>query len=205
MRTITISKGNKKIGRIANVSTVAGVHCDGKSSLCSDPNFCYAMRFLFKLHGPKYMDNYLASLSADYVPYMIATIPTYTKHAKFPSFRLHVSGDFPSVAYVDKWIVIIDALKDIKFFAYTRNWTVAEYMPSLERLRALPNIQLFASLDNSMSQDPPAGWRVAYIAGDSRANGFDCPEEARPKKKKNCEECKFCFMGSRGNVIFTPH
>jgi hypothetical protein len=112
-------------------------------------------------------------------------------------------------------------------WAYTRSWRVPDLLPDLERLRALPNVQLFASMDQSHTDLPPEGWRRAWIDGDTRAGQplelrahedgditrnvrtFDdtmslvCPEET--KHKTNCAECRYCFDGQTNDVTFLRH
>ncbi len=145
--------------------------------------------------------------------------------------RAHVSGDFDSVEYINNWIVRLEERPDVIFWAYTRSWRVPELLPALERLRALPNVQLFASMDVSTPNLPPDGWRRAWIDGDPRAGdvisvaahtelaetieGFEllktedgvknliCPEET--KAVENCQECGFCFRGQRNDVVFLKH
>src|SRR3990167_3149990 len=86
--------------------------------------------------------------------------------------RIHVSGDFTTVDYIEGWIVRLKERPDVTAWAYTRSWRVPELLPALERLRVLPNIQLFASMDSSTKELPPEGWRRAWIDGDARS-GFD--------------------------------
>ena len=145
--------------------------------------------------------------------------------------RLHVSGDFDSVAYIENWIQRLKESPGTTCWAYTRSWRVPELLLALERLRALPNMQLFASMDKSHSDEPPAGWRRAWIDGDPRGGTpfqihahsekaemfrhFEtqhtgtgvktliCPEET--KAVLNCEGCGFCFAGPRNDVTFLEH
>lgn len=147
--------------------------------------------------------------------------------------RIHVSGDFNSNDYIANWIERITDRPDVKVWAYTRSWRVPELLAPLEVLRTLPNVQLFASMDNSTEELPPHGWRVAWINGDKRMSAdydaaidrnhnvyldrlhlpdeirfdvhqsFTCPEETG--HKANCEECRYCFDGKRNDVTFLKH
>lgn len=142
--------------------------------------------------------------------------------------RLHISGDFDTVRYIDNWIERLNERPDVTCWAYTRSWRVAGLLPALERLRALPNMQLLASMDKSHPDVPPTGWRRAWIDGDPRAgapievlahdydtsvkansNTFDgdfsfvCPEETG--KKANCVECGYCQHGRKHDVTFLLH
>lgn len=77
--------------------------------------------------------------------------------------RIHVSGDFDSAPYIDQWIERLTERPDVTAWAYTRSWRVPALLPALERLRALPNMQLFASMDYTTEALPSTGWRRAWI------------------------------------------
>lgn len=141
--------------------------------------------------------------------------------------RIHVSGDFTSPSYIHNWFVQLNERPDVTAWAYTRSWRVPELLPHLELLRSnLPNLQLFASMDSSTVELPPAGWRRAWIDGDDRADlhvntredgrwkvhnrvavgnvaTYICPEET--KRKANCVECQYCITGKRNDVTFLKH
>jgi hypothetical protein len=191
---VSISPKNPKLGPIASFSTPPGVTCPGASEWCVT---CYAKKYfrMYKNVQTAYERNRQARTESDFVDTMIAKI-------KGPFFRIHVSGDFDSLEYIDQWITIAKARPDVAFWAYTRSWNVPTLVEALDRLRALPNVQLFASHDATMSA-PPSGWRVAGIEGTDTVRGYACPEQNG--RKANCLDCGYCFRGKRGNVIFTVH
>lgn len=146
--------------------------------------------------------------------------------------RLHVSGDFDSYDYIVNWIARMIERPDVVMWVYTRSWRMSHLLPALEALRALPNVQMFASMDVSVAELPPEGWRRAWIDGDPRqgetysrvpahsaaaealspwslqltqegTKAVICPEET--KAVPNCEACGFCFKGQRNDVIFLKH
>ena len=177
--------GNRKLGRLGTVNREAGATCPGASSECL--TFCYAKKGLFKTYGIQ--AKYAAS---------VLTLPTkYT-----PAVRIHASGDFDTVEYIEFWIGEVQRHPDTKFWAYTRSWNVAELLPALELLRAEPNMQLFASTDMSMPE-PPAHWRVAYVETDTRFRGMECLEQNG--KMPDCKTCGYCFAKPKGNVKFLMH
>lgn len=217
-------KGNLKIGpgvytysRIAgNANQTPFGTCPGSTPECEA--ICYAKRI-----GGPVRDQYLANSMTTYVP----ELPEDARLV-----RIHVSGDFDSIVYIDAWIWHLTARPDVTVWAYTRSWRVPELLPALEQLRCMPNMQLFASMDVSAKEMPPAGWRIAWIDGDPRAGaptgilshteeavdafkGFSllrtasgtktlvCPEET--KSVANCEECGYCFDGKRNDVTFLKH
>lgn len=197
--------------------TYAGT-CPGSTPECEQ--ICYAARPV-KENGPV-LEMWRRNSVTDLVP----PIPEDAK-----LLRLHVSGDFNSVAYIENWIARLTERPDVTCWAYTRSWRSPELLQVLERLRALPNVTLLASMDLSTKDMPPDGWRRAWIDGDPRAGtvlsidahteaaegiaawallrtedgvkSLICPEET--KAVANCEACKFCFEGARNDVTFLEH
>lgn len=192
--------------------------CPGSTPECE--RICYAARVTEEMGDVASM--WLRNTMTDAVP----PIPEEAKILRF-----HVSGDFNSVTYVSNWITRISARPDVQVWGYTRSWRVPELLQHLENLRALPNVQLFASMDKSTPEMPPDGWRRAWIDGDPRAGEvykilahtdkaamfkhFEvqdtgdhvktliCPEETFAAK--DCQECGFCFAGPRNDVTFLEH
>ena len=146
-------------------------------------------------------------------------VPPIPDEAKY--LRLHVSGDFTSETYIENWTRRLTERPDVLMWAYTRSWRVTGLQLALEELRALPNVQLFASMDESTPELPLIGWRRAWIDGDSRAKhegmqhtmdnwrtfdstpSYTCPEETG--RKPNCVSCNYCIKGTRGDVTFLRH
>ena len=122
--------------------------------------------------------------------------------------RLHVSGDFYDNAYIDKWIDIIANSPSWHFFSYTKSWRVPSLIAKLNELRELPNVNLFASTDNT-SGPPPPNWREAAIDGmehktPAKNDRFmTCKQQLH--QKSTCDDCKFCFRAPKGNVRFITH
>lgn len=212
--------GNTKIGfgvhtysRLAGNPALGNVGgtCPGSSPECEA--ICYAKR----IGGlARYM--YEGNAGSDVPP-----IP-----AECQILRIHVSGDFDSIDYIASWYNRLKERPDVTAWAYTRSWRVPSLLAALEALRSLPNMQLFASMDESVPEMPPAGWRRAWIDGDTRAGepvvmrahsmeviskrnfvtadgdrSFICPEET--KHKQNCLTCGYCFEGRLHDVTFLRH
>ncbi len=116
--------------------------------------------------------------------------------------RIHVGGDLYSPEYIKAWMAICKARPDVRFWAYTRSWTVGWLCQKLEPLRRLSNMQLFASVDETMPM-PPKGWRMAFIEGDSRATGLPCKEQHQ--QAVSCHACGYCFKPRKGHVVFKAH
>jgi hypothetical protein len=118
--------------------------------------------------------------------------------------RIHSSGDFFSVDYVEWWNSIVRARPAVSFWAYTRSWAVPALREALEKLRSESNVQLFASWDDSMPL-PPNEWRLALVdrAMTSRTGHLSCPEE-QPNGPQ-CASCGFCISPDERDVLFHLH
>jgi hypothetical protein len=124
--------------------------CPGSTPECE--RICYAERPVAEMNtvASMWLEN---SMTDD-----VAPIPEEAK-----LLRLHVSGDFNTVVYIENWIKRLTERPDVTCWVYTRSWRVPELLPALERLRAMPNVQMFASMDASCPDVPPEGWRRSWI------------------------------------------
>jgi len=214
----SITQGNDKLGAlIYGWSLPAGEKiCIGASALCAF--LCYAKSGFFRMRNVKqsHMRNYLFSLTDEFATWTIATIVSLYIRV----VRIHVGGDFYSVEYVEKWIEIAEACPKTRFFAYTRSWRDEECLPALIRLAALPNVELWWSMDRETGSAPLIrGIRRAYLAVNDidakhapddcdlvfrdeddtvmkKANGVQvCPVENGVKTKVpiTCSSCGICW------------
>lgn len=181
------SNGNTKLGKgVGVVNRLPGATCPGASAWCA--RACYAKRGQTRMQHPLYTTRYIE-------------LPN-----KLPAIvRFHASGDFDTTDYIDWSIDVVRRFPSTKFWAYTRSWTLPELLPSLERLRSEPNIQLFASTDETMMQVPPVGWRIAYIQGDQRYAGIGATCMEQTGKMPTCKSCSYCWRKARGHVEFITH
>ena len=191
---IRFSKGNSKVGPMAVFNIPAITSCPGRTPWCS--THCYAAKVERRWSAPREM--YAANLRALSEGAPLPTLPRGTTIV-----RIHANGDFYSAEYAQQWAAYVANNPGVTFYAYTRSWRIAAILPALEALRALPNMTLFASMDESTTDAPPSGWRVAYIAGDEKASGPLCMEQTG--KQPNCVACGYCFKAKRGNIQFTTH
>lgn len=215
-------KGNTKLGEgVYTYSRLPGNDefgtCPGSSEECEA--ICYAKRIDGVVKAMYAQNSY-----TDDVP----EIPSDAK-----LLRLHVSGDFNSHDYVINWITRMVGRPDVTMWTYTRSWRVPTLLPALEALRGLPNVQMFASMDQSITEEPPKGWRRAWIDGDARqgethttlpahtdgarlyftdwqlqqtqdgTKALICPEET--KAVSDCAACGFCWKGQQNDVVFLKH
>lgn len=201
MNAATLSKGNAKTGRsIVTVSRTPGDTCPGASDWCNAllaDGACYAKKAFTQYTQTR--NQWSVNASVNEAPAM----PARKRNGAQINLRIHVSGDFDTVEYIESWIAALAERPDITAWAYTRSWRVEALVDALEALRALPNMQLFASLDPTIEEMPPVGWRIAAIEGDGRVVGPICMEQTGAKA--DCASCGYCFKGQRNNVIFKAH
>ena len=62
--------------------------------------------------------------------------------------RVHASGDFFSIDYINAWYVIASQFPNIKFWTYTKTRGVmgAQWDIALDRLESLPNFNIVDSM-----------------------------------------------------------
>ena len=196
--TLCIGRGNIKLGPALTFSLPSRLTCPGASPWCLSR--CYAFRYerLRPSCLEAYGSNLSLTLDADgFAESMVATLPL-----GLHGLRIHVSGDFYSALYTDSWIRICRARPDIVFWSYTRSWAIQAIRPSLDALRKLSNVRLFASTDPAMPL-PPADWRTAFVAEDPRAHGVHCRKQQG--QVASCLTCGYCLFSASGHVVFRVH
>lgn len=208
-----LSEGNSKTGRsgsffssvfVWNLPSVAC--CPGASHWCL--SHCYTADERIDISPIReWADNWYWVESHPEV--LKRVILNQIRQATPPvAVRLHSSGDFYSVAYIAFWETLVRETPSCSYWGYTRSWSTESLLTSLEALRHLPNVQLFASWDATM---PPApiGWRTATVVNTldegqyNRHNSLSCPEEL--DGGPTCASCRFCITSDDRNVLFTLH
>lgn len=130
-----------------------------------------------------------------------------TKAAPPVAVRIHSSGDYFSADYIDFWIRIVSATPEVQYWCYTRSWTSGALLARLDVLRSLPNIQVFASWDDTMPATP-VGWRRSVVRESIQKASVDaetlsCPEQ--DGRLPSCAACGYCFAKRPGGVLFDAH
>ena len=190
--------GNRKVGRVWTFSLPSFVTCPGASAWCRQHCYAWRLERLRPNCRRAYIRNLALSLEPDrFVAHVLEALPEDT-----PLVRVHVGGDYYSREYCEGWCRICVARPNTLFWSYTRSWTVSTLRPALEQLRALPNLELLASTDPDLPL-PPKEWRAAFIEIDTRATGLPCRHQHG--QVDSCLECGYCFLPTRGNVVFRVH
>jgi hypothetical protein len=188
--------GNSKLGPIYQVSGLSIHSCPGRTQECE--SVCY------EAWSPKtFLGGERLLVKAAWYNYLAETDPNRLAKLLYhelsvegtDKIRIHVGGDFMNKKLIEVWISLALKFEDKIFCAYTRSWREKKLLPMLTRLRDLPNVVLFASVD-SESGMPPKGWQIAPLETTPEEwltdrKVIDCPEQMG--KKSNCNSCKLCY------------
>ena len=165
-----ISPGNDKTGEEFSFDLPAKITCPGMTPSCGDKCYAASLMRIYKNVDAKYQRNLAFANTDDFVPYMLTAIPYGT------GFRIHVSGDFYSEAYIAKWVQIATARTDVHFYAYTRSWRDPILWAAIQKLQALPNVNVNISCDDDTGMpdcENAAEYRWAFLTHDKGSNGPD--------------------------------
>ena len=117
--TVSISKGNRKMGAIPSVSLPACITCNPNA-----PCFkaCYAAKIerIYKSAKDSYQKN-LDILNTDWDLYW-NQVRTAVAMAKF--FRFHVSGDIPNKGYFKEMVITAKKYPDTTILAFTKQYEI---------------------------------------------------------------------------------
>jgi hypothetical protein len=217
-----LTQGNDKLGAslIWAFSIPAVSTCPGKSKLCE--KLCYATKRRFKM--PQVQTAYARNLHATKEEWFTQDITSEIRLNGISVVRIHVSGDFYSSAYVNKWIAIAKRSPKTTFFTFTRSWHDPKLLARIRALAALPNVHMWYSEDFETGPAPsdpgirraymlehdayeryvPPGidlvFRVAPSRPAKRMQGkLVCPYEQKieRKVKLTCDRCRICFTNPK--------
>ena len=184
-----VSPKNSKMGKIPSVSLLPVVTCGGVP--CTKQ--CYA-RKLSKLYKNAYLcwaenTNYayvhIAGFFIEVADWLIQNRPD--------KFRWHVSGDIPSLDYLNRMITIAEDFPDIRFMAFTKRFEFLEkciYIPD--------NLTIIRSMWPYMKNPDQPGKR-AWVRGDLRA-----PADAK-RCSGTCDTCMHCWENDGRDVLLEMH
>ena len=140
-------QGNEKLGPslIWSFSLPAGSTCPGKSELCW-LFACYAAKGHYRRNAvqAKYLRNLRCTHEQSFIEDVTAEIRTW----KIRVLRIHGSGDYYNLEYVQAWTEIARRNPQTRFYFYTRSWRVPELIEPLLRFAALPNVWGWFSCDH---------------------------------------------------------
>lgn len=188
---ICISKGNRKIGRVMNVSLLPIKTCANASGchrICYDVKAC--LQYVNVLDA-RVRNTVLAKYHRDEYFRRIEDAISRRRAHKF--FRWHVAGDILDLDYFSRMVEIARSHPDFVFWTYTKNYAVVNEYVSTHGgsiAEAIPsNLTVMYSEWRGMQMDNPFGFpefRVVF-KDEVEPEGFYCPG--------NCDICKASRRG----------
>ena len=117
--TVSISRGNAKLGAIPSVSLPAGITCNPGAPCFKE---CYARRIAYRYKESKNAyDRNLYILTNNQVAYWLQ-VRAAAIMSKY--FRYHVSGDIPDTGYFAEMVKTAEMLPGTTFLAFTKQYKI---------------------------------------------------------------------------------
>jgi len=183
---VSISNGNRKIGRVLNVSIAPLVTCGNCKECC---NYCYDIKACLQYENVrKARAKNTAILQFDRNGYF-AQIENKIAHRKSNFyFRWHVSGEIPDIDYLNRMIEIARRYPHFTFWTYTKMYGIVNnwcYQHGRENIPS--NLHIMFSEWRGMPMNNPYNFPVFTVRFTSQGekllpNMWVCPG--------NCDICK---------------
>ena len=183
---VTVSNGNRKIGRVLNVSLppiLTCANCSECKYYCYDIKACLAYPSAFNARAKN-----LAILQSNHEKYFSDIREKLSKRRNNFYFRWHVAGDIPSMEYLENMIQIARDYPHFIFWTYTKNYNLINqyvYAHGSDRKKAIPrNLSIMFSEWRGMPIYNPFDFPVfRCIMPDEK------PEKGSMKCPGNCDVC----------------
>lgn len=196
---VTISRGNRKLGAIMNVSTEP-IKCCPKGIPCAQGS-CYALK-AYRLYPDtrkaRAKNGRIAKTNPTSYFSQIAQIVTDRKPSHF---RWHVAGDILNSDYLHQMCRIAAHNPRTRFLAFTKAFNIVN---DYENRSTLPrNLAVIFSGWPGMKIDNPHRHRIAWMQDGTEdrvsKNAITCPG--------SCENCGICFRLPKlgRDVVFQKH
>ena len=198
-KRVTISRGNRKLGAIMNVS-IQPVQCCPKGIPCAEGG-CYALKSL-RLY-PKTRKAWAknARIAKTNPRSYFSQISNSIADRKPRYFRWHVAGDILNVDYLRQMCRIAAHNPRTQFLVFTKAFDIVN---AYENREALPrNLVVIFSAWPGVRIVNPHGHRIAWMQ-DGREDRV--PEDAI-RCLDGCETCGICFRLPKlgRDVVFQKH
>lgn len=147
---LVLINGNSKLGKgVWTFSSLAGCKpvtftMNGKeyvlrgSCLCHCSG-CYAMTGNYRFSSVKASLGWRTWLVWFDVDFLVRAICAQIEAQKIRIVRIHASGDFPTVDYIDGWHRIIERFPDVVFWTYTKNSKAEHAFDDLNNVNVVPS------------------------------------------------------------------
>lgn len=194
MFNFKVSKGNSKLGNIYNINLPAIVTC-AVDAPCKGT--CYACKGFYRMPTVKTCyDNNLKSFLLNSLKAgqdILSQLPDNGN----AYCRIHSSGDFFNMEYLDMIVAIANNRKNIKFLAFTKKYSlINRYM---EIHHELPeNLKIVFSGWKDYPMENPNNFPTSWVMeeSDNRLNmeAFPCAG--------HCENCYLCWKLLGGEQVY---
>ena len=190
---ICISAGNRKIGKVLNVSLPpikTCANCSGCMWLCYDVKAC--LQYPNTVIDARVRNYVLMKNFRELFFSRIREKLSRRKKNKF--FRWHVSGDIPDMEYFKNMIAIAKDFPGFVFWTYTKNYTLVNLYCAQYGKESIPeNLSIMFSEWRGMAMENPYNFPVFSVVFKD--------DQIKPDPKKNhyCPgNCDICLKNGRG-------
>lgn len=196
---VHIAKGNKKVGRIRNVSLMSRICC-GNCRTCE--HYCYDIKaaLQYKTVMTARAEN-TALAQGNRIEYFGQIASSMTPKCKRKAFRFHVGGEILDEAYLRGMIWLAFRRPDWRIWTYTKRYDIVNRY--IQNYGIIPeNLSIMYSADSNAVVENPYCFPIAWTV-------LEGEEEPRDKMKcpGNCEECyeNGCGCPFGESVYFLEH
>ena len=197
---VSISRGDRKLGLVMNISTTPGNCCIRGVPCLRDG--CYALKALRLYKGARTAWRLNELLAKHHPDSYFMQIAAKVAEAKPLLFRWHVAGDILNRDYLRGMCQIAAANPGTHFLAFTKAF---EIVNRFEDREAIPvNLVLvFSAWPGMMFSNPNGRHRIAWMQDGTETrvprDAIECPG--------NCESCGMCYELDRlgRDVVFHKH
>ncbi len=196
---VSISKGNRKLGGVMNIST-SPRKCCPDSVPCASQG-CYALKAYRLYPGTRKAWSRNERLARKDPDAYFSQIAERVARSKPRLFRWHVAGDILSTRYLHGMCRIAKDYQSTRFLAFTKAFDIVNRYEDRE---AVPgNLVIIFSAWPGMRFDNPHRHRVAWMQDGTESR---VPKDAI-KCHGNCETCGLCYELPRlgVDVVFRKH
>jgi len=196
---VSISRGNRKLGGIMNVSLVP-VECCPAGVPCANEG-CYALKAYRLYPATRRAWNRNARIARTNPRSYFQQIEEAIAKSKPRYFRWHVAGDILNTNYLHRMCRIATKFPRTKFLAFTKAFNIVNAYEDKKRLP--PNLVVVFSAWPRMSVDNRREHRIAWMQDGTESRVP--PDSVRCLG--HCETCAVCFSSPKSgpDVVFHEH